>query len=493
MNLSKTSYCNGLQCKKMLWLYKNKPNECSDSNSERIMKQGNIVHEVARYLFKKHVNITQDDNLSEMIQNTASTIESYRDVVITEASFAYENNFCSVDILKKNNNSYEIYEVKSSTSIKETHIDDISYQYFILTNLGFKINKCYLIHINNKYVRNGNLNLNELFYKEDVTDSIIKLQDKVKKNIEDINKYMEQENEPSKDIDISCFKPYNCLFFNYCIRNLPKPNVFDIRGMHNSVKLKYYKNGIYNYSDLLKENINSNFKKQIEYELYDNKDYINKEKIKEFLDTLTEPLYFLDFETYQMPIPLYDGISPYEQIPFQYSLHYIENGKLYHKEYLSDSNIDPRRFLAESLIKDIPKNVCVLAYNMGFEKSVIKKLAESFPDLKEHLLNIYHNIKDLMVPFQNKSYYTKDMHGSYSIKYVLPALFPDDESLNYSNLELIHRGDEAMDCFINLENMNEEEKEYARERLLRYCELDTFAMVKIYEKLLEVTEKQKTS
>ena len=123
---------------------------------------------------------------------------------------------------------------------------------------------------------------------------------------------------------------------------------------------------------------------------------------------------------------------------------------------------------------------------MSFEKNVIKKLAQNYPDLKEELMDIYNNIKDLMIPFRNRDYYTKDMHGSYSIKYVLPALFPTDENLNYQNLELIHNGSEAMNSFANLSNMNEEEATYTRERLLKYCELDTYAMVKIYEKLKEI-------
>ena len=228
---------------------------------------------------------------------------------------------------------------------------------------------------------------------------------------------------------------------------------------------------------------------QILYEENDLEDFIDKDKIKEFLNTLSYPLYFLDFETYQMPIPLYDNVSPYEQISFQYSLHYMNNDNhLLHKEFLADAGMDPRRELALRLIKDIPLNVCVLAYNMSFEKNVIKRLANIYPDLSNHLMNIHDNIKDLMIPFKNRYYYNKDMHGSYSIKYVLPALFPDDESLNYHNLDLIHNGSEAMNSFRALENMDKEESEYTRKRLLEYCKLDTYAMVKIYQKLKEVVK-----
>lgn len=484
MNLSKSSYCRGIQCKKILWLEKHKPKEQENHNNDKILEQGNNIHEIAKYLFGSHINIEYTENLNEMIQNTINTIESYKNVIITEASFNYKNNFCSVDILKKQNNKYEIYEIKSGTELKDTYINDASYQYYVLTSLGLKIEKVFLVHINSKYVRIGNLDLDELFIKQDITKEVKDLQQKVKNNIEEINEYVEKP-EQKKDIDENCFNPYQCPFFKYCTKHLPENNIFNIKRMQTKQKIKLYKKGIYKYEDLLNENINEKYKKIIEYELYKKEDYIEKEKIKKFLSTLKQPLYFLDFETYQMPIPLYDNISPYEQIPFQYSLHYIDK-ELKHKEFLSETGIDPRRKLAEQLIKDIPQNVTTLAYNMGFEKSVIKKLARLYEDLSPHLMNIHDNIKDLMIPFQKGYYYKKEMHGSYSIKYVLPALFPNDEKLNYKNLDLIHNGSEAMTSFQDLINKPKKEQEYIRERLLRYCELDTYAMVKIYEKLKEV-------
>ena len=161
---------------------------------------------------------------------------------------------------------------------------------------------------------------------------------------------------------------------------------------------------------------------------------------------------------------------------------------LYHKEFLAESGVDPRKLIAESLVRDIPKNVPVLAYYMSFEKGRIKELAETFPDLKDHLMSIHDNIKDLIVPFKNRSYYAKGMHGSASIKYVLPAMFPNDESLNYKNLELVHNGDETMNIYARLGEYPKEEQEYIRERLLKYCELDTYAMVKIYEKLKQIVK-----
>lgn len=201
-------------------------------------------------------------------------------------------------------------------------------------------------------------------------------------------------------------------------------------------------------------------------------------------------MYFLDFETEMPSVPKYVGTSPLAQIPFQYSLHFIENegGELGHKEFLAKEGTDPLRPIAEALCRDIPKDVTVLAYNMAFECSRLRELAGYFPDLAEHLENIADNVRDLIVPFRSGWYYNWRMGGSFSIKSVLPALFPDDPSLDYHNLEGIHNGGEAMKAFSAMVGMSAEEAAKTRENLLRYCELDTLAMVRVWEKLKEAAE-----
>ena len=144
--------------------------------------------------------------------------------------------------------------------------------------------------------------------------------------------------------------------------------------------------------------------------------------------------------------------------------------------------------MAEQLVADIPTNACVLAYNRGFEKGRIKELAELFPDLAESLMKIRDNIQDLIDPFHHGHYYTKAIGGSFSIKSVLPAMFPNDPELDYHNLEGVHNGGEAMTLFPLIKDMPPAEQEIARKNLLKYCELDTYAMVKIWQKLKELCE-----
>ena len=488
MNLSKSKYTNAFVCKKMLWLDTYKKEEKGEVARESVLDNGNMVHDVARNILGEHTTISFNEDLRVMVEETKRELEKDK-VVICEASFSYQNNFCSVDLLEKENDEYSLYEVKGSTGKKDIFLTDISYQYYVLKQLGLNVKKCFLVYLNNKYYRKLDLDLNQLFIKEDVTDEIIKRSADVKNNIKDINAYLNIKEEREEKIDLKCFSPYPCPFFNYCTKSLEKPNVFDISGMRTKEKINFYQNKKISFKELLNEKMNPKYKQQIEFEIYDKDSYINKNKIKEFLDTLTYPLYFLDFETFQLPIPKYENTNPYMQIPFQYSLHYLKNNKLYHKEFLGNGG-DPRRELAERLIRDIPLNVTTLAYNMSFEKGVIKNLAYLYPDLSDHLMNIYENIKDLMIPFYNRDFYCRSMKGSYSIKKVLPALFPNDPKLDYHNLDLVHNGSEAMSYYDTLYERDIREQEHIRERLLRYCELDTYAMVKIYEKLLEVIEEK---
>ena len=485
--LSKSKYCRAVQCNKMLWLDKNKPEEAMDLNNESIFETGTKVGELAKGIFGKYINIEYRPNLKEMIIETENYMNE-KPNIITEASFTYENNFCSVDILKNDIDGVEIYEVKSSTGITEIYLHDVAYQVYILTNLGYKVKSANIIHINNKYEKYGELELKKLFKIENVTEIALEMQDGIEEKILEINEYMSNIEEPEIPIGEHCFNPYNCAYWKYCTRNLPEKNIFDIRKMTINKKLEYHNKGMYSLEDLIDEDINQKFKEQIEYEIYDKEPKIEKEKIKEFLNELYFPLYFLDFETFKSAIPIFDGTRPYQQIPFQYSLHYIENeeGELKHKKFLAEANEDPRRKIAERLLTDIPENACILAYNMTFEKGVIENLANVFEDLRERLMKIHNNIKDLMIPFRNREYYVKEMEGSYSIKKVLPALFPDEPELDYNNLSIIHNGDEAMNIFPKLTEMTKQEQEEIRKALLEYCKLDTLAMVKIWEKLKEI-------
>lgn len=491
--LSKSRYCKGVQCEKILWLNEYKPKSAEVDDNDALFETGRQVGELAKGLFGEYEDIPFDKN-SVMMEKTEKLIKD-KPNVITEASFSYENNFCRVDILKNDSDGVEIYEVKSSTEIKDIYLDDIAYQYFVLSNLGLNVKKACIVYINKEYIRGKELDIEQLFNIDDVTDIAIEKQDEIRDEIDLINEYMEEhgrDNEPVRDIGDYCFNPYSCAFWKYCTRDLPEPNVFDISGMQTRTKLKKYNEGIISFEDLANEKINQKYLEQIDFALHDREPKIEKEVIEGFLSSLTYPLYFIDYEACNYAIPQYEGTKPYQQIPFQYSLHIIpeEGAPLEHKEFLAEVDDENMiRNFAESMIGDLSEDGSVIVYNKVFEEShVNKKLAEMYPDLKDEIERINGNIVDLMVPFRNRNYYTKEMEGSYSIKYVLPALFPDDDELDYGNLELIHKGDEASNAFSTLKNQTPEKQKEIRDALLKYCWLDTYAMVKIWEKFREVTD-----
>ncbi len=492
--LSKSRYCSCLQCKKILWLNQYGHEKASSKGNDSVLETGRKVGELAKGLFGEYEDVPTDRDIAFRIKKTGELLKEAPNV-IAEASFSHNNNFCSVDILKNDSDGVEIYEVKSSTEIRDIYLDDVAYQYFVLSNIGLKVKKAAIVYINNEYVRGKELDMTQLFNIEDVTDITIQKQDEIKSNIDEINDFMEihgEDSEPETDIGLNCFNPYQCSFWQYCTRDLPKPNVFDIAIMQKRLKFKKYYEGKISFEDLKNEKLNEKYLEQIDFELNDREPKINRSAVEDVLDLLNYPLYFIDYESCQHAVPELEGTRPYQQIPFQYSLHIIreKGAPLEHKEFLGevdDENII--RTFAESMISDMPENGSVIVYNKGFEAARNREIAEMYPDLKEEMERFNGNIVDLMVPFRSRDYYTKEMKGSYSIKYVLPALYPDDPELDYVNLPLVHNGGEASEAFLSLKNKTPEEQIEIRNGLLEYCKLDTLAMVKIWEKLKEATDK----
>ena len=489
--LSKSRYCTALQCEKALWLSIHKPEEAVSTGNESVLNSGTIVGEIARSYFGDYVLVTYSSDKSQMIEETKKYMENGADN-IAEASFAVGASFCQVDILKRNEDGWDIVEVKSSTSVSDIYIEDVAYQYYVLKTAGINVKKVYFLYINNQYVRNGDLDLKSLFNFVDYTEEAIKRIDIVKERIPMFIEYASQADEPEKDIDLCCEKPYECSFRAYCGKHLPKPSVFDVAGLSAKKAYELYHSGVVSFEDIIQKKVKLSDKQrfQVEHFVKNSSVYIDKTQIKEFLKTVHYPLYHLDFETFQTPIPEVDGVRPYQQIPFQYSLHIQKNKgeKPEHKEFLAKEGLNPLRAIAESLCKDIPKDVCSMAFNTGFEKGRIKELAKLFPDLSDHLMNIHNNMIDLMVPFQKMSYYSNTLMGSYSIKQVLPTMCPGDPELDYHALEGIHNGGEAMAAFPGLEKKSPEEIATIRKQLLAYCCLDTLAMVKVLEKLYQIAE-----
>lgn len=491
---SKSKYTQLWQCPKLLWLDANhRELRTEDPAVQTRMETGSVVGDLAMGLFGSFTEVTvmQNDrpNISAMIQRTQECLEAGVEN-ICEASFSYDGLYCAVDILRAEKGGYAIYEVKSSTHASEIYGIDIAYQKYVLENCGVKVTGTYLVCINSGYVRSEELDIQKLFKIVDMSDWVELETPHIPERLK-LAEVVLGGDEPCVSIGNQCNHPYHCAYWAYCSKHLPKPSVFDVYRLSEQKKWQYYRNGMVSFQALRNaDDLNEKQHRQIRFATEDCGTYIDKKGIQAFLATLSYPIYFLDFETMQLAVPQFPGTKPYHQIPFQYSLHYIEQpgGELKHKEFLAVSGEDPRRSIAESLCRDIPMHTCVTAYNRRFECDRINELALAFPDLAEHLLNIRSNIQDLLTPFQSGYYYNRAMGGSFSIKSVLPALYPDDPELDYHNLEGVHNGSEAMAIFPLIKDLPPEEQTAARNNLLAYCKLDTLAMVKVWQKLLECNE-----
>ena len=492
MALSKSLYIRGLQCEKSLWLKKKKPEvlQAPDDGAQAMFDTGTSVGELACELFDGGERIEYTGDFGSQMAKTKELIEGGIKVIY-EATFCFEGILVMVDILCVGDDGLVINEVKSSTSVKEVYIDDAAIQYYVLSSLGYNVGDVNIIHIDNSYVRDEKLELEKFFHSEDVTEQVKQKQADIPQILNKFEEILNQNSEPDIDIGAHCSNPYACDAWEYCWReqrSIPKYSVFDISRLRSDKKFDLYKSGVVKFEDIKDlDKFNASQQIQIRSEL-SQEQIIDKDAIKEFLKTLSYPLYHLDFETFQQAVPEFVGLRPYEQIPFQFSIHKDDGkGNLEHFEFLAEVGADPRYELALNLIKFIPQDACVLAYNMSFEKGVIRRLAANYPKISNELMAIHDNIKDLMAPFASKSYYHPKMQGSYSIKYVLPALVPEFESA-YKDLNLIHHGGEAMQAYEAMTYMPADEREAYKKALLAYCELDTLAMVKVLEKLREVAK-----
>ena len=496
---SKSDLTKGRQCPKMLWMDVHMRDKFDPSLLDLgRLKVGSEVGDLAMGYFGEYVEVMNNFRYESMARMTSELIsEAYdaalegRPFSVCEATFLNSGTVCMADIVKVvGDRELDVIEVKSSTKVKEYHVYDLAFQVSLIERCGYTVRRASVMHVDPGYVLDGDLDLKGLFALVDLTEEVRELSAEIERTVPELIEYRSAEDEPEVEIGPHCNSPHPCGYQGWCWRNVPEGGVFDLAGMGRTKGLRHFNEGKATFEQALEGlRLNPLQRAQALAETGGG-DTVDPERLAEFLDGVSYPLYFLDFETVQPAVPIYQGTKPWQQIPTQLSVHWVDGpgGELHHAEFLAEHAGDPRRSLAEALCSTIPEGVCTLAYNMGFEKGRIKELASAFPDLSDHLMDIHDGVVDLMLPFKNGWVYLKAQGGSYSIKKVLPALFPDDPELDYGRLDGVHNGEEAMDAFAKLAEMPDDERAAARESLLRYCELDTLAMVRIFEKLVEISE-----
>lgn len=445
--LSKSDFMLFLKHPAWLWVKKNDPMKIPpvDENTQAMFDAGHQFEPYAESLFPggTPLGFSNYDEYRSLPKRTQEAIDNGNHVLF-QPRFEWNNFTCICDIVSfVGNNQVDLYEIKSSTSVRPEHEIDLAFQMAVLEGSGLKVRDIYVIHVNNKYVRKGEIVPNKI-------TTIVSVTGTVKDRHEATLIHMEQALVVAKS------------------SVMPDPNPIFAKLGSKKEWLPIYKNIVGEEESTPETNV--------ELTIY-------REPIKQFLEELEYPLYFLDYETMMSLVPYFDGHRTYQQIPFQFSLHILESpdAKLAHKEYLHRENSDPSRPLTKQLIKDIGTIGSVIVWNMSFEKNCNITLSKINPEFTEAINNINERIVDLMLPFQKKWYDDSRFNGSASIKQVLPVLCPE---LSYKELG-IQEGGLAQRQWMGavLDNKHTDQKEIIFSDLIEYCTLDTLAMVEIYNNL----------
>jgi Domain of unknown function(DUF2779) len=483
--LSKSTFLRGLQCSKSLYLYKYfiQKRDAVSPEQKAIFNRGNKVGVLAQQLFPGGVDATPAKRSTSMaaVENTQRLIESGVEVIY-EAAFQHNQVLAILDVLVKKDGAWYAYEVKSSTKISPTYLLDASLQYWVITNAGIPLRDISLIIINNQYIRKGALNLADFFSIKSVLKEAENNQPFIAENIQRSKAVIDTAVEPDVKIGEHCFSPYNCDFTGTCWKNIPKNSIFEISGVKKVDLFGLYHAG-YKTIEQIPENNELDKNANIHIQAIKKKGVIiDQPAIAAFLQKLTYPLFFMDFETMMPAVPLYEQTKPYQHLPFQYSLHSkkTKEAPLEHVEFLAEQHTDPRKAFVEALLKHTETEGTILVYDILMERNVLNGLKKDFP---QHAVAIdlrLSRMVDLVQPFQERSYYHPAMNNSFSMKSLLPALVPE---LSYSNLP-ISSGSIAMIAYENLSTETDMFKIVEiKEQLLEYCKLDTLAMVKVLEVL----------
>jgi hypothetical protein len=493
ITLSKTDYLIFRECHKNAWLKIHRPEIYHQAGLSEfdmaIIETGNEVETYARQLFPDGVLIegrdaqAQELTLRQIAQKTP---------LLFQPVFVKDGFLAALDILQYDpkTNGYALYEVKASNSIKEdTHISDLAFQCAVLEKMNIPVRKAFVIHLNSEYSRAGSLNVEKLFVIDDVTDAVQKIQAHTVAEMEIAQEYLSKENEPAGHCDcIYKGRSRHCTTFKYSNPDVPEYGVHDIAriGVSKAKLADWIDEGIFRLEDLPADAELSPIQfNQVDTYINDGV-LINTDKIADELKKMVLPLYFLDYETCPAAIPRFDGFSPYQQIPFQYSLHILDdsNGKLRHEEFLSTTPGDPSAALCASLQKHIGNVGSIVVWSKKFECTINKELGERIPAAKVFLDSLNSRAYDLMDVFSKQHYVHKGFKGGTSIKDVLPVLAPE---LSYDDLAIKEGGTASQSWDkITSSELEPSVKEIIARDLKLYCERDTYAMYAIWQHLCNV-------
>ncbi len=488
--LSKSRYLAGLQCHKRLYLDVHQPALATppDASTQAILDMGREVGILAQQRFGGGVLVKSGFRQREAaISETAALLQDPSIPAIFEGAFEHDGVLVRVDILERVQNgeglssSWRLIEVKSSTRVKDIHLDDLSLQCHVVEGAGLRLSATCLLHIDTGYLyQGGEVDLRALFSIEDVSEAVTSRRGRVPERLAAMKAMVLNPEPPDIEPGPHCHSPYECPFWSHCTQEKPSRWIYHLPGEKEIVR-QLVEQGVMTIDDIPDGTKLSDVQRRVK----NNVEWISP-KLDQILRSVRYPVHHLDVETIMLPRPRFPSTRPYQAIPVQWSNHIeLESGEVSHQEFLHHEASEPRKRWAEALIDSLGEEGSIVVYS-AYEEALLRQLAETLPEFKSVFNAILKRLWDLLPVIKNH-YYHPAFKGSYSIKSVLPAVVP---SLGYGDLTIKEGGQAAAEYYrmVFLES-DWVERDSIREALLRYCERDTLALVELRRALSEKAER----
>src|SRR5262245_13707006 len=489
LRLSKSKFLSGLQCHKRLYLEVHHPSLATkpDAATQAMFDMGTEVGELARNRFPGGILVTAGYRQSEAaLEQTAALIQDLAVPTIFEGAFLHNGVLIRADVLERVLNEegqfcgWRLIEVKSSTKVKDVHLEDLAVQTEVILGAGLRLTSVCLMHINTGYLyRNGAIDLIELFTIQDLSDTVGQRRSEVPERLAEMSRILLRPESPAIEPGRHCHTPHDCPFWEHCTKDKPA------RWIHYLPGSKQIVDQLTQQGVMTIDEIPAGAKlSPVQRRMKENVEWVSA-KLGSVLKAVQHPVHHLDFETVMLPVPRFLETRPYQALPVQWSNHIEQTtGELLHAEFLHKDPSDPRKILAESLLESLGSKGSICVYS-PYEKAVIEQLAEALPSLRTALRALVQRIWDLH-PIVRDHYYHPLFKGSYSLKEVLPALIP---SLGYDDLVIKEGGHAATEYYrMVFVETDWVERATIAEALLRYCARDTLAMVELRRALMEKAE-----
>lgn len=488
IRLSKSKFLSGLQCLKRLYLEIHSPELATepDEGTQAILDMGTEVGVLARRRFPGGVLVEADHrHPTDALRRTAELMADPTVPAIFEGAFEADQVLVRVDILERIGpdsggnggpiDAWRLIEVKSSTKVKDVHLDDLAVQRSVLQGASVALAGVWLMHVNTQYVYpGGELDLARQFVLRDLTGEVIARQASVPARLAEMRASLAAPSAPPIDPGGQCHTPYDCPFWDHCVKDKPPRWVYHLPGGERAVQ-PLLTMGVQTIDDIPPDFPLTMLQRRVK----ENVEWVSR-RLKDALQATRYPVHHVDCETVMMPIPQFPKTRPYQALPTQWSNHVeAEDGSVRHDEYLSMDHKDPREEFAVTLLQSVGREGSICVYS-PYERTLLKSLAEALPALKRELDQVLARLWDLL-PVVREHYYHPDFHGSFSLKSVLPALVP---SLDYTDLEVNEGGMAARQYYrMVFEETDWVEKVRIREALLKYCARDTLALLTVRSRL----------